>query len=472
MTAEPAELLSILRIHNQQHVLRWWNDLNEAQRSLLTTQIEDVDFETVRRVWSESSSQVAADDNQAAWRADRATAPSSVVRQPVSDSDRAAWQDAVSAGERLLADGSVAVITVAGGQGSRLGFEHPKGMFPIGPVSDRTLFQIFAEQIRARRRRHGGSIPWLIMTSAATHEETIAFFGQHNFFGLPADSVAFFMQGDMPAVDAATGRLLLKDKASLALSPDGHGGIVGALKKSGLLDRLARDEVDYVFYHQVDNPTVIICDPALIGLHHQHKSQMTTNVVRKTSPTERMGVLVDLDGRTEIIEYSELTDEQANRTDGAGQWVFWAGNTAIHIFAREFFEQLTDGRLSLPLHLALKKVPYLDDSGVVVEPEKPNANKFERFIFDALPLAEYRLIVEGDRAREFNPVKNADGSDSPATAKAALNRIGREWLAAAGYHVADDTNVEISPLVALDAAELASRLASGKVRLEDLTDGK
>ncbi|MCA9066956.1 MAG: UTP--glucose-1-phosphate uridylyltransferase, partial [Planctomycetaceae bacterium] len=241
---------------------------------------------------------------------------------------------------------------------------------------------------------------------------------------------------------------------------------VAALKNAGLLDRLRNHGVEHVFYHQVDNPTAILCDPALIGFHAMQQSQLTTNVVRKVSPTERMGVLADVGGRTEIIEYSELTPEQAARKDCDGRWIFWAGNTAIHVFTREFLEDLAAGNGRLPLHVARKNVPCLDRAGTFVKPDdpaRPNAIKLERFIFDALPLAARTLIVEGDRSREFNPVKNRDGADSPETARQALNRIGRDWLRLAGIEMPDDQTVEISPLIALDADELKQQIASGAV---------
>ncbi len=216
---------------------------------------------------------------------------------------------------------------------------------------------------------------------------------------------------------------------------------------------------------------MILCDPALLGFHAQQRSQLTTNVVRKESPAERMGVLVDINGRTEIVEYSELTPEQAACCDENGEWIFWAGNTAIHIFDREFLEQLAADESLLPLHVARKNVAFMDDRGEIVRPDdpaKPNAIKLEKFIFDALPIAERTLIVEGNRSREFNPVKNRSGADSPDTSRAALSRIGREWLAVAGYDVPADQPVEISPLQALDAEELTARLKSGAVHRADL----
>ena len=176
---------------------------------------------------------------------------------------------------------------------------------------------------------------------------------------------------------------------------------------------------------------------------------------------------MDIEGRLEIIEYSELTDEQAARHDDSGQWIFWAGNTAIHLFTTHLFEQLAADGCQLELHVAHKKVPHLSTDGQMTEPTEPNANKFERFIFDALPLANKTLIVEGDREREFNPLKNAEGNDSPATARAALSRIGRRWLAAAGHTVDESAAVEISPLIALDADELAAALSSGRITVAD-----
>lgn len=466
MSPPPPHIVETLSVHVQSHLLQWWDELSSAEQQQLVSEIEAVDFDLIESVIAESES--SGTTHSDVVRADVAVAPQSVVRQPATAEDAAKWAAAADVGSQLLAEGKVAVITVAGGQGSRLGFDHPKGMYPIGPVTERTLFQIFAEQIQARRNTANARIPWLIMTSSATHEETVTFFEANNFFGLEHGSVQFFQQGSMPAVDAATGKLLMESRHQLCLSPDGHGGLVTALQSSGLLQHLADQSIEHIFYHQVDNPTVIICDPALLGLHQQHQSQLTTNVVRKISATEKMGVLADVNGRLEIIEYSELNEAQANRTDESGEWIFWAGNTAIHVFTRKFFEALASDGCQLELHLASKKVPHLDNSGATVTPTEPNAVKLERFIFDALPLAERALVVEGNREREFNPVKNADGSDSPATSRAALESIYTEWLTASGHSVPPGKSVEISPLVAMDAQQLARRLASGEMKLDDL----
>ena len=461
----PHDLEQRLRKHGQEHLLQFADRISPGEFASLAAQIAALDFDLI---FGTAASETGSLGDNRPSRAERATAPKQVIHQPQSDADLELRVAAAATGSRLFADGHVAVMTVAGGQGTRLGFDQSKGMFPIGPCSDRTLFQIFAEQILARRRRYGGAIPWYIMTSTATHSETNDFFARHDYFGLDQETVFFFQQGSLPAVSVETGCILMDSPSTLSLAPDGHGGMVAALQHSGCLQEMVQQGIEHVFYHQVDNPTVIMCDPILLGLHASHDSQLTTIVVRKTDPSEPMGTLVNMASQTEIIEYSELTAEQAAACDSDGTWIFWAGNTAIHVFRRDFLEYLMEDGNRLPLHPARKTMSHIDDMGNRVKPAKPNAIKFERFIFDALPLAERTLIVEGRREREFNPVKNADGQDSPATARAALSNIGREWLEGAGQMVPDGATVEISPLIALDAEELAALLTQGDVRVADL----
>jgi UDP-N-acetylglucosamine/UDP-N-acetylgalactosamine diphosphorylase len=397
---------------------------------------------------------------------------------PRNEQDLEAWSEARATGVELLQAGRVGVILVAGGEGTRLGFPHPKGQFPIGPVSGKPLFQLLAEQVVARSRPYqshqsqlnqpqssqtsikqtGASIPYYVMTSPATHDETVAFFEGHSYFGLNRDDVHFFRQGTMPAVDRQTGMLLLADKHELALNPDGHGGVLSALDKSHLLDQMRSRGVDYLYYHQVDNPLARVCDPAFLGFHALRQSDISTKVVAKLSPEEKMGVAVDVDGRTQVIEYSDIPPDVAARRDAHGQLLLWAGNTAMHVFSRSFLERLRAGRIELPFHRAFKKVPFIDDAGRLVEPETENAIKFERFIFDALPLAERSLVVEARREDEFCPLKNKSGDFSPEHVRQSMSRLYAGWLRAAGANVPDDVPVEISPLYALDAEELAGKV--------------
>jgi UDP-N-acetylglucosamine/UDP-N-acetylgalactosamine diphosphorylase len=286
----------------------------------------------------------------------------------------------------------------------------------------------------------------------------VDFFERNRCFGLPPADVHFFQQGVMPAVDRPSGRLLLASKHELALNPDGHGGILAALARANLLEEMRRRGIDYLYYHQVDNPLAQVCDPAFLGYHVVRQCEVSTKVVAKLGPGERMGVVVEVDGRAQIIEYSDLPAEAAARRNADGELLHWAGSTAIHIFSRAFLERLSAEGVALPFHRAVKKVPFVDESGRRVEPATENAVKFEQFIFDVLPLAERSLVVEARREEEFCPLKNKTGDFSPDFVRSGMSRRAATWLRAAGLAVPDGLPVEISPLYALDAEELAAKV--------------
>jgi UDP-N-acetylglucosamine/UDP-N-acetylgalactosamine diphosphorylase len=372
----------------------------------------------------------------------------------------------------MVADGEVGLILVAGGAGTRLGFEGPKGTFPIGPVSQSSLFQIHAEKIVALGRRYGRSLPLYVMTSPENHAATITFFEQHGSFGL--DQVRFFVQGQMPAVDRASGKVLLAAPCHVALSPDGHGGTLAALAAPGpagtpsCLEEMRDRGIRTLFYFQVDNPLVQIADPAYLGLHRQAEAEMSFKVVERLSPDEKLGVVVIVDGIPQVIEYSDLSPDLASRRDPEGQLELRAGSIAIHLLEREFIERIVSQQ-RLPFHRAIKKVPYVNERGETVKPAEPNGVKFEQFIFDALPLAARWTIVETDRQTEFEPLKNALGPDSPATVHQRMSDLFGNWLEQAGATIPrrpDGSSafaLEISPLFALDAQELKSKLEPGFV---------
>jgi UDP-N-acetylglucosamine/UDP-N-acetylgalactosamine diphosphorylase len=345
-------------------------------------------------------------------------APADLQPIPVTEASAFTAADR-EAGEAALRRGEVAALVVAGGQGSRLGFDKPKGLFPVGPAGE-SLFQLFAEQVRDLGARYGPPVPLLVMTSPATDADTRAFFAENRDFGLAPGQVRFFTQGTMPAVDLVTGKLLLEAPGRLALSPNGHGGTLTALADSGQLARLDADGVRHAFYFQVDNPLVRIAEPGFVGRHTLSGSEASTKVVRKEQPGERVGVLALVDGRCGIVEYSDLPRELADRRTPDGRLAFDAGNTAMHLFAVSFLRAVTTGAGRLPYHLARKRVPYYDPAtGTAVTPAAENALKFERFVFDALPAADRFLVVAVGRD-EFAPLKNAAGPDSPETVRAAV----------------------------------------------------
>jgi len=368
------------------------------------------------------------------------------------------------AGESALRAGKVGVLLVAGGQGSRLGFEGPKGVFPVGPVSDASLFEIHAHKVLALERRYGGGVPLYIMTSDTNDAATREFFAANRYFGLSPERVVFFMQGMWPAL-TADGRIVLDAPDHVFLSPDGHGGILSALKASGTLDDMIRRGLETLFYFQVDNPLVEVADPAFIGLHRLQMADVSVKVCAKRDPDEGLGVVVSRGVRQAVVEYTELTPEQKHARSADGELVFKFGSVAIHVFSLAFLKREVES--GLPIHVAHKKVPYCDASGRLVKPDKPNAFKFEKFIFDTIPDASRVLNVAFAREDEFSPVKNASGADSPATTKRDQVRKFARWLEAAGVSVPRGCDgeslhpIEIDPLYALDAAELKATLPKG-----------
>ena len=437
----------------QEHLLAHWDRLSDPQRQHLLSQIQSIDFDLMAKLHAGGS--FATD---MANLAQRAEPPQAVLLGQIYRGFSAT--DAIQEGNRAIADGKVAMILVAGGQGTRLGFDQPKGMFPIGPVSGRTLLEMHIDSLRGAMKRFGVSIPMLVMLSPATDAATREYFQENDRLGLEPHELLPFLQGSMPAVDARSGQILMDSPYELALSPDGHGGLVAALAKSGLMEQMRQRGVEQFFYAQVDNPLVRACDPLLVGYHRLVKSQMTTQVVRKRFAKERVGNVVQIDGRTQIIEYIDLPDSLAEQTHPNGSLKLWAGNIAVHVFDLEFLHQVAELSDSLPFHRAFKVVSYVDSQGVKHKPSAPNANKFERFVFDLLPAAERTLVVEGDAAEVFAPVKNADGAatDTPADSRRALSQLHASWLKDAGIAVQDGVYVEINPLWAWDARELKDKI--------------
>jgi UDP-N-acetylglucosamine/UDP-N-acetylgalactosamine diphosphorylase len=440
----------------QSHVLRFYDSLDAPNRQNLLKQLQALDFQNLVELIDQN-----VKHKKGFPLPEKIEPVSAYPRLP--DADRKSlYQDADRRGRQLLAEGKVAAFLVAGGQGTRLGYEGPKGEYPITPVKNKPLFQVFAEQLLARSNQAGRIIPWYLMTSDINDVQTLAFFHKHKFFGYPEDAVFFFQQGMMPAF-SMDGKLLLAEKDSLALSPDGHGGSLRALDKSGALADMQRRGVEHLSYFQVDNPLVYCIDPLFLGLHDLTGSEMSSKNVPKAHTTERVGNFVIGDGLLQVIEYSDLPESLATQTNPDGSLRFNSGSIAIHALRVSFIQRLNEGgRLRLPWHRAEKKVPHIDDRGQLVKPDKPNAVKLEQFVFDAIPLAQNAIVYTTDRAEEFSPVKNAEGADSPETCRRDQIRRAARWLKEAGLEIPTrgsepDCNLEISPLKAVAPEDLKSK---------------
>lgn len=441
----------------QDQVFRFFDALDAAGKEKLSAQLEALDPAYMKQL---ADTQVKV---KAALDLPQEIKPVAAYPNKSDAARRGLYADAERRGRELLSRGKVAAFLVAGGQGTRLGYDGPKGEYPVTPVKNKPLFQVFAEQLIAHGKEFGKPIPWYVMTSDANDAATKAFFTKHDYFGLDKANVVFFVQGMMPAF-AFDGTMLLADKDSLALSADGHGGSLRALAKTGALADMRKRGVEHLSYFQVDNPLVHVIDPLFIGLHDLTGSEMSSKAIGKANALEKVGNFVIGDGKTQVIEYSDLPEALAVQTNADGTLKFNTGSIGLHALRVSFIEALNaEGQLKLPWHRAEKKVPFLDASGNLVKPEKPNAVKLEQFVFDAIPLARNAIVYTTDRAEEFSPVKNAEGVDSPATSRRDQVRRNAKWLREAGVEVpqgADgepETLIEISPLFAANQQQLAKK---------------
>jgi UDP-N-acetylglucosamine/UDP-N-acetylgalactosamine diphosphorylase len=449
LTDAERPLAETLESHGQGHVLGHAAALSPAERRALLAQLAEVDLPLVARLVKGGE--------------DAKTDYAAVKPAPYIALGSSAGA-ARAHGESLLRAGKVAVFTVAGGQGTRLGWKGPKGTFPATVVTGKPLFRVFAEQIAAAEKRYGRSLPWYIMTSPLNSADTRAFFRDNNWFGRnPADTF-LFEQGTMPSI-TFDGKLILETPSSLALNPDGHGGAIRALHASGALEDMQARGVEHMSYFQVDNPMVRIADPVFLGLHASGEGssgEMSSKMVAKRNAAEKVGVFCEVAGKTAVIEYSDMPAELTNSLDAHGKLRFNAGSIAIHAISVEFMQRLTQGDFALPFHRAKKKVPYwCDTQRKTVEPAEPNAIKFEAFIFDALGLAKKSLVMETSRTEEFAPLKNATGEDSPAWSHQIQSNRNGDWLEKFGVKVPRkpngdvDARIEIAAETALEADDLA-----------------
>jgi UDP-N-acetylglucosamine/UDP-N-acetylgalactosamine diphosphorylase len=456
-TVDFAQLTTRLTPLGQAGVFRFADSLDAAGKAKLAAQLSALNLDALPRLIEENVRQKPHFPLPAEIKPVKA-----YPHRPTQEL-KDLYAKAEARGRELLRLGKVGAFLVAGGQGTRLGYDGPKGEYPVTPIKNKPLFQVFAEQLLAHSRDAGKPIPWYVMTSEVNDAPTREFFKKHHFFNYNPSNIFFFQQGMLPAFDMVSGEMLLAEKDSLALSPDGHGGSLRALDKSGALADMKNRGVEHLSYFQVDNPLVHCIDPLFIGLHDLTGSEMSSKTIAKAHALEKVGNFVMGDGVLQVIEYSDLPDALARQVGPDHRPLFNAGSIAIHALRVSFVERLNHGgELKLPWHRAEKKVPYINDKGVPVKPDKPNAVKLEQFVFDAIPLAKNAIVYTTRREEEFSPVKNAQGDDSPATCRRDQVRRAAEWLEVAGVEVIREHSepasvLEISPLFATSAAQLRER---------------
>ncbi len=442
-----------LYAYNQGHIFRFWEELNDTEKETLLVQINKIDVSILKELLALLSG------NEKEISGFFKLEPTDVMTLK----NRINRDNAVlPLGEEALRQGEVAAFLVAGGQGSRLGFDGPKGIFPVTPVKQKSLFQLFAEKLQYLNKKYDTHIPWYIMTSETNHETTVRFFRKMNYFGLSENEIRFFKQDMLPAFDKA-GKIIMEEKHRLFFSPNGHGGSLQALYKSGSLADMEARGVKHLFYFQVDNVLVNLCDPFFLGYHIAAQAQMSTKVIRKTGPEEKMGVICKINGQDGVVEYSDLSEEETFARTEKDELKYWAGNTAIHMMDVKFLSTRAQRGAKLPYHKAEKNISCINASGEKIKTDKKKGIKFETFIFDLLLDVRKSFTLEADRGKEFSAVKNKAGSDSPATAKQDLLRNYAALVTGAGLPLSvnaeglPEFDFEISPLFAQSVDDIKEK---------------
>ncbi|SHL38141.1 UTP--glucose-1-phosphate uridylyltransferase [Fibrobacter sp. UWEL] len=430
-----SEMVEKLIAAGQEELANYLNTLDGDARKSLERDVASQDWEELKALHAEKSTASLSDNVSS----DLKPMPFKIG---ADDLRYDFWKET---GEILLGKGQVAAFLVAGGQGSRLGFEGPKGMFDIGLPSHKSLFQLQAERLQNLAAQVGHPIPWCIMTSPLNHEATVNFFTENNFFGMDRTNIRFFEQGTICAL-TPEGKAVRDGEDHLALVPDGNGGCFRALAQSGTLAWLIERGVRYVFLYSVDNALCRVCDPAFIGaLASEGRSMSASKVVHKANANEKVGIFAFQNKKPGVVEYSDLPEEYRDMTNPDGSLTFDGGNIAIHLFKIEGLRKLQTSKL--PWHTARKTVCGIEKCW-----------KFEQFLFDAFPQLGSMMPFGVIREEEFSPVKNAEGNDSPKTARTMIGKLHREWLRKAHVEINPNKLYEISPTLSYAGENLSRRV--------------
>lgn len=467
MNKKPVE--ELLKKYGQEHLLQFWDELNDDKRTRFAKELLSIDFERVKKLADDAlqelkntqsenlhSRLVKKDENLEPLPTDVVGKISTSSQEQIDE-----WNDA---GLKQISEGAVGVVLLAGGQGTRLGVSYPKGMYNVGLPSAKTLYQLQAERVKKvqnlAKAKFGteSNIRWYIMTSDATLKETKKFFEANDHFGLEASNVIFFEQYLLPCL-TFEGKMMLSSKASLAQSPDGNGGLYRALKSTNMLKDFEDNGIKHIYVYCVDNILVKVADPVFIGFCAKKNLECGNKVIEKVEPNEAVGVVCKIKDKYQVVEYSEILPTTAEKRKEDGSLMFNASNICIHYFSTDFLHKICSDHLTdLPHHIAKKKIPHIDESGKLVTPTSPNGMKLEKFVFDVFPFSSKFGVLEGERFREFSPLKNGPSStkSSPISCRADLLYLHYRYLKDAGatYYnddglTADETtsSCELSPLL-------------------------
>lgn len=401
--------VEILKKNHQEHILQYLNILNEKQQKKLEEQILNIDFEQLQKLYESTKVEKNIEEKNIQH----------ILYTDKSKLSKEKAEELKKIGEKEIKNGHYAVITLAGGQGTRLGHKGPKGTYALNTIKGtKYIFEIIIDKLKNAKQEYGISIPWYVMTSKENHEETVSFLENNNYFGYEKENIKFFNQGQLPLIDT-NGKIILDKNGNIKEAADGNGGIYEAFAKSGLLQEIKQKQIDWVFISGIDNILSNFIDPILLGLTIKENNLIASKSVVKTNPKEKAGVFCKMNGKPKIIEYIDLPEEMAEEIDVDGELVYGELNIGTYLYNTRVLENLAN--VKLKYHAAHKKSGYLDLNGKYVEPEEPNVYKFETFIFDTFDRYENMTILRVKREDEFAPIKNRTGNDSPETAVKLYN---------------------------------------------------
>lgn len=406
MSSNLGEIKAILKKYGQDHLLNHYESLDEAHKQKLLNEIKNIDFELINSLYNNTK-------NEKKNKKEEITPIDFLDKYKLNDD----YKRYEKIGQKAIKEGQLAVVTMAGGQGTRLGHDAPKGTYDIGLDSHKSLFELLCDGIKETNKKYGITIPWFIMTSRENNKATIEFFEKHKFFGYQKDkNIFFFIQGELPMVDTE-GKILINEEGTIKLAANGHGGVYEALVKNKMTDKMRQLGVKWVFIGGVDNCLAKMTDEVFLGLAIDKEVCSASKSVVKVSPQEKVGVFCKKNGKPGIIEYIDITKDMAEAVDENGEFLYGESNIIAHLFTLDVIEKM--GKAVLPYHSAYKKATYIDKNGNLVVPDSPNAYKFEAFMFEAFNEIEDMVVLRVKREEEFAPLKNADsvGVDCPKTAR-------------------------------------------------------
>ena len=399
------EIIKLLKEYNQEHVVRLMKKLDAEKQEELIKQIQRIDFHQISELYNNTKKEIE-------FKEGKIEPLKYLDKAKLTDNQRKKFDEL---GEKIIKSGEYAVVTMAGGQGTRLGHPGPKGTFKLDVYGKgKYLFEILTENLKEANQKYDVTIPWYIMTSKENNEETVQFLEKNNYFGYDKDFVTIFTQSELPLVDLQ-GKLLINKDFMIKEASDGNGGTYSSLRASGCLAEMKEKGIKWVFIGGVDNVLLKMADVTLLGMAKDKNVQIASKSVVKANPHEKVGVFGKMNGHPKVIEYSELPKRMAEQCDRNGELKYGESHIMCNLYTIEAIEKIS--KETLMYHSALKKNSYIDEDGKEVIPEEPNSYKFESFIFDAFEFFDDIAILRGKREDDFAPVKNKEGVDSPKTAK-------------------------------------------------------